>query len=85
MGKSNNTCLLPEARLAAVRRTLGAEIRDRRRAAGLSQADLGRPLTRAYVGMLEAGQTLPSIPALILIAERLGMTADELIRVVNGS
>ena len=36
-------------------------------------------------GMLEAGQTLPSIPALILIAERLGMTADELIRVVNGS
>ncbi|HEU4672031.1 MAG TPA: helix-turn-helix transcriptional regulator [Candidatus Limnocylindrales bacterium] len=76
---------MPEARLAAVRRTLGAEIRDRRRAAGLSQADLGRPLTRAYVGMLEAGQTLPSIPALILIAERLGITADELIRVVNGS
>jgi transcriptional regulator with XRE-family HTH domain len=85
VGKSSYTCLLPEERLAAVRRRLGTEIRQRRRAAGMSQADLGRPLTRAYVGMLEAGLVLPSLPALILIADRLGITADELVRAVNGS
>jgi transcriptional regulator with XRE-family HTH domain len=85
MAKSSNTCLLEEARLLRIRRTLGSEIRDRRRAAGLTQAELGRPLTRAYVGMLEAGLVLPSLPTLIVLAERLGMTPDELIRVVNAS
>lgn len=84
MSKSSNTFLLDEERLERIRRSLGARIRDRRREAGLTQAELGHPLTRAYIGMLEAGQVLPSLTTLIVLAERLGMTPDELIRSVNG-
>lgn len=85
MAKSSNTFLLSEARLEQIRRRLGHEIRERRRAAGLTQAELGRPLTRAYVGMLEAGLALPSLPTLIVLAERLGITPEELIHSVNRS
>jgi transcriptional regulator with XRE-family HTH domain len=80
VGKSNNTCLLPEERLGAVRRRLGSEIRARRHAAGLTQAELGDPLTRAFVGQLEAGLALPSLPTFIALAERLGVPPDELLR-----
>ncbi|HEY3522286.1 MAG TPA: helix-turn-helix transcriptional regulator [Candidatus Limnocylindrales bacterium] len=85
MAKSSNTFLLSEARLEQIRCRLGHEIRERRRAAGLTQAELGRPLTRAYVGMLEAGLALPSLPTLIVLAERLGITPEELIHSVNRS
>jgi transcriptional regulator with XRE-family HTH domain len=40
-------------------------------------------LTRAYISQLESGRTLPSLPALIVLAERLGTSADEILRSVN--
>ncbi|HET7028810.1 MAG TPA: helix-turn-helix transcriptional regulator [Candidatus Limnocylindrales bacterium] len=84
MGKSSNTILLPEARLEGLRNRLGTEVRARRRAAGLTQSELADPLTKAYVALLEAGRVLPSLPAFIALAERLGVAPDELLREVNG-
>ena len=52
---------------------LGRRIRAARIARGMSQAELGRPLTRAYVSQVESGQTLPSLPALLHLASRLGV------------
>ena len=52
---------------------LGRRIRASREALGMSQAELGRPLTRAYVSQVEAGRTLPSLPALLHLAQRLGV------------
>ena len=52
-------------------RELGARIRLARQAEGLSQAALGAPFTRAYVSLIEAGHTLPSLPVLLHLAERL--------------
>lgn len=85
MGKSSNTVLWSDERLRRFRERLGSVVRARRRAAGLTQAELGRPLTRAFVAQLEAGQVLPSLPTFVVLAERLGLTPEELFRVVNGS
>jgi transcriptional regulator with XRE-family HTH domain len=85
VGKSSNTCLLPEDRLADIRSRLATVIRTRRHAAGLTQSQLGSPLTKAFVGQLEAGLALPSLPTFIVLAERLGMTPEDLLRAVNGS
>jgi transcriptional regulator with XRE-family HTH domain len=52
---------------------IGRRIRTERISRGMSQAALGRPLTRAYVSQVESGHTLPSIPALFHLAERLGI------------
>ena len=58
---------------------LGAEIRRRRRARGLTQTQLGWPLTRAFVSAVEHGHCLPSLPAIALFAERLGVSPAELL------
>ncbi len=50
---------------------LGRRIRVERITRGMSQAELGRPFTRAYVSQVESGATLPSLPALLHIAEQL--------------
>ncbi len=52
---------------------IGRRIRLERTARGMSQAELGRPFTRAYVSQVESGQTLPSLPALFHLANRLGV------------
>jgi transcriptional regulator with XRE-family HTH domain len=62
---------------------LGQEIRRRRTALGLSQSDLGRPLTRAFVSAVENGQCVPSLSTLVLMAERLNITSGELLASVN--
>jgi len=62
---------------------LGQEIRRRRKALGLSQAALGRPFTRAFVSAVEGGQCVPSLSALLLLAERLQTTGGDLIDAVN--
>jgi transcriptional regulator with XRE-family HTH domain len=41
------------------------------------------PLTRSYVSQVEHGRVLPSIPALMVMAEKLGTSADEVLRSVN--
>ncbi len=37
----------------------------------MSQAEVGRPFTRAYISLVETGRTLPSLPALLHIAAQL--------------
>jgi transcriptional regulator with XRE-family HTH domain len=69
----------------AAARAIGAEIRRRRVALGLTQSQLGEPFTRSYVSALERGHCLPSLPALLTIAARLGAPAGELLATVNPS
>jgi transcriptional regulator with XRE-family HTH domain len=66
-----------------LRRALGAEIRVRRIGRGLSQAALGWPLTRAYVSSVEGGRTVPSLPALVHLAGRLGVPVSHLFDAVE--
>jgi transcriptional regulator with XRE-family HTH domain len=52
---------------------LGSRIRDLRVRAGLTQTQLGAPRTRSFVSSVEHGRTLPSLRALLQMAERLGV------------
>ena len=62
---------------------LGAEIRRQREARGLTQTELGRPLTRAFVSSVEHGRCLPSLAALAHFASRLHMSPADLLHSVN--
>ena len=62
---------------------LGRDIRQRRRALGLTQSALGSPLTRSYVSSIEHGRCLPSVPVLALFAHRLHVTTDDLLGTVK--
>ncbi|MGH2408243.1 MAG: helix-turn-helix transcriptional regulator [Candidatus Limnocylindrales bacterium] len=62
---------------------LGRQVRERRLARGLSQADAGAPLTRAFICSVEAGRTVPSLGALCLIAVNLGVGLGELLGEVD--
>jgi transcriptional regulator with XRE-family HTH domain len=83
MGKASITNLLPDGRDRRLRASLGSELRRRRIAAHLSQDEVSAPLTRGFVSQVERGRTMPSLPALIVISERLGTSADEVLRSVN--
>jgi transcriptional regulator with XRE-family HTH domain len=83
MGKASITNLLPNDRAARLRSSLGLELRRRRLAAHLSQVEMSAPLTRAFISQVESGRTLPSLPTLIVLAERLGTSADEILKSVN--
>ena len=52
---------------------------DLRIRAGLTQAELGSPMTRSYVSAVERGRAIPSLPSLLLMASRLGVPVAELI------
>jgi transcriptional regulator with XRE-family HTH domain len=54
-----------------LRRALGRRLRELRKDRDLTQGELGAPLTRAYVSAVEAGRTVPSLPALQLMVDRL--------------
>jgi len=56
------------------RESLGRELRRRRLARRLTQAELGHPLTKAFVSSVERGRTVPSLPALRLMVSRLDTT-----------
>lgn len=62
---------------------IGREIRRRRIAAGLSQTEVGRPLTRAFVSAVEHGHAVPSLASLVMLAERLATDAATLLGSVN--
>jgi transcriptional regulator with XRE-family HTH domain len=83
MGRASITNLLPRGRARELRLGLGSELRRRRLAANLSQDTVSGPLTRAYLSQVESGRTMPSLAALIVLAERLGTSADEILRGVN--
>lgn len=51
---------------------------------GLTQAQLGDPLTKGFVSAVELGRVIPSLPALALMAERLELSLSELFGAVNG-
>ena len=57
-----------------LRRSLGRQLRQLRKDRDLTQGELGAPLTRAYVSAVEAGRTVPSLPALQLMVDRLDMS-----------
>lgn len=59
--------------------TLGSRIRELRVRAGLTQAELGSPMTRSFVSAVENGRALPSLPALLLIALRLDVPVGQLL------
>ncbi|MHB8398037.1 MAG: helix-turn-helix domain-containing protein [Candidatus Limnocylindrales bacterium] len=52
---------------------LGAEIRRRRVDSGLTQAELGTPLSRSFISSVEHGRVVPSLATLTLVAHRLGI------------
>jgi transcriptional regulator with XRE-family HTH domain len=59
-------------------RRLGAEIRNRRKARRLTQADLAHPMTKGFVSAVELGRVVPSLPALAHMAQRLDVSLAEL-------
>jgi transcriptional regulator with XRE-family HTH domain len=83
VGKASITNLLPKGRAREFRQGLGSELRRRRLAANMSQDEASGPLTRAYLSQVECGRTMPSLAALIVLAEKLGTSADEVLRGVN--
>ena len=69
----------------AVRCALGGTLRRHRLARSMTQSVLGKPLSRAYVSSVEAGRTVPSLPALRLMVLRLDMTLAEFFNEVDGA
>ena len=59
--------------------SLGSRIRELRTKVGLTQTELGSPMTRSFVSAIEHGRTLPSLPALLLIAARLDVSVGKLV------
>ncbi len=60
---------------------LGARLRARREALGLSQAELAErvDISANYVGVLERGLKLPTLDKLFALAKALGVPASELL------
>jgi transcriptional regulator with XRE-family HTH domain len=63
---------------------LGSAIRERRRARGLTQSQLGHPFTKGFVSEVERGRSLPSLRALAFLADRLGCPVSALLESVKG-
>jgi len=74
MGLSTIHQHCPSRALAAA---VGREVRRRRTAAGLSQAEVGTPFTRSFVSAVEHGRAIPSITALGVLLEHLRVDFDE--------
>lgn len=56
---------------------IGQELRRRRQEAGLSQAVVAAPFTRALVCSVEHGRSLPSLTTLAVFLEHLDVEFDE--------
>jgi transcriptional regulator with XRE-family HTH domain len=84
MDESSISKLSPLAPQSPFAAALGAAIRQRRIAQGLTQTQLGHPFTKGFVSEVERGRSLPSLRALALLAERLGVHAGELLEEVKG-
>ncbi len=55
----------------------------RRLGARLTQRQLAVPLTAAYASSVETGRVMPSLPALLLMLERLELSAAIYFEAVN--
>jgi transcriptional regulator with XRE-family HTH domain len=56
---------------------IGQVLREARRRQGLSQQQLADPFSTAFVCSVELGNTMPSLPSLAILLERLGMSMAE--------
>lgn len=83
MGKSSISKHFPPDRRSALAEAIGAELRHLRRRRGLTQGELGGPFTRGFVSAVELGYTIPSVPALVTLTERLGIDLDDFFWGVN--
>jgi len=61
-------------------REFGRRLRTLRQSRRLSQVELGRPYSSAYISLLEQGGIVPTDRALRTIADRLGISPVELLR-----
>lgn len=59
--------------------SLGHRIRQLRQARGLTQSQLGGPLSKSFISLLEKDRTQPSLNTLLLVARRLGTSVDALL------
>lgn len=73
-------------KVAELSRVLGTRLRDRRKAAGLTQAGLAQRcgVSTELVSRIERGRCLPSLPTLIAFARTLGCTPNELLAFEGG-
>ncbi len=62
---------------------LGAELRRLRTERGLSQRELGAPLTAAFVSAVERGAAVPSLPALAIMAAQLRVPLSSIFAAIN--
>lgn len=62
---------------------LGRVLRRRRLALGLSQANAAKPLSRAFLSLVEHGRLTPSLPSLLILARRLDTSASVILRSVE--
>jgi transcriptional regulator with XRE-family HTH domain len=53
---------------------IGQVLRDARRRRGLTQRQLAPPFSTAFVCSVERGNTMPSLPSLAILLERLGIS-----------
>ncbi|HEU0235395.1 MAG TPA: helix-turn-helix transcriptional regulator [Candidatus Limnocylindrales bacterium] len=83
MPKSSISKHFPVERRSALAEAIGCELRRLRRRRGLTQGELGTPFTRAFVSSVELGYTIPSVPALVTLTERLGIGLDDFFWGVN--
>ena len=63
---------------------VGRRVRAKRQAIGMTQEELARPLSKAFVSAVENGLALPSLGTLWLFAGRLGTRVGDLVDGVNG-
>jgi transcriptional regulator with XRE-family HTH domain len=61
---------------------LAKRIRSGRERIGVSQEDFAEDcgLHRTAIGLLERGESIPSLDTLLLVAQSLGLTVSELVR-----
>lgn len=63
------------------RKILGRNVREARKAVGLSQEELGMEveIDRTYISGIERGVRNPSLDVIVKIADRLGVSPSELL------
>jgi transcriptional regulator with XRE-family HTH domain len=68
-------------------RAFGSNLRQARRRAGLTQAQLSSaaPLDRAAISRLECGERAPDMPTLLRVCEALGVAPADLLRGIGAS
>lgn len=65
--------------------SFGIVLRELREAAGLTQEQLGfeSELRRTFISLLELGQQQPSLTTVFKLASALGISASEMVRLVE--